>query len=135
MVPTICSNNECGSYDAAGIKNICGKCFREWFDGTTKSNNEEHVLEKPVFAPFCSNEKCGSYDAAGIKNMCGKCFKEWFNDNNTRSKIESRVLKSPIFDLCSNIASITLTNSTITKKTNRCKNSNKENQTLDFFFL
>nr|XP_012567862.1 zinc finger A20 and AN1 domain-containing stress-associated protein 12-like [Cicer arietinum] len=110
MIPTLCSNNGCGSYDAAGIKNICGKCFREWFDdNTTKSKMESQVLESPMITPFCSNNGCGSYDAAGIKNICGKCFKDWF-DNTTKSKIES---ESPIFDLCTSI--------------DRCENSNNKN--------
>ncbi|CAK8530893.1 unnamed protein product [Lathyrus sativus] len=105
MVSLICSNNICGSYDRAGIKNMCGKCFmeshKEDFQRFFKHENEKYPK---------SEEFHETHTLEGHKQNSPKSYKHEDKECPKSEEIESQV--SDEFNVCATLATITLNDST-----------------------
>ncbi|CAL5183729.1 unnamed protein product [Lathyrus oleraceus] len=104
MDSLICSNKICGSYDRAGIKNICGKCFmeshKEDFQRLLKCEDRKYPKSEEIHE---------NHILESFKEISPKPFKHEDKKCSKSEEIESQILDN--FNVCATMATITLNDS------------------------
>src|SRR4051812_9786543 len=120
MAPLVCSNNACGTYDHAGIKTICGKCYMEsqkehfqrlFKHEEGKCSKSMEILEDSVLDSEKENTtKSGKLHGGLILDSLKENSPKHEDEECAESEeIEDDILDN--FNVCDAIAAITLKDS------------------------